>query len=840
MALGEQVLEWMLRRLRAGRPLAQDLVLAHDSPLLAEVGTSLDLRGERWRIARVTGELTLRDVLPEADRLIAIVPHSFPPLPMDLAGRAYLRRILDIRAEDVVAAVSGCPCEALVDEALAQAVFDSFEALRGTAGRWSRGELVRTREVRAMLVSAELGSARLDRERDWELLARWIRDGAPSFRAPTIVRSALEEAQPRTGRWLAWALTEGSIEKLCTAGALAASSEGLRLAPVIPGLAESDHAALVDLVDTAVREVWRTSPERAAEVLTPAERVARQVALDAGRHRMLRLPLEAALNRLARECARGTPPDDADIERLRRNLHAPALGASIAMISDLARLSRFLRVAPPTDDERGWAWLAYARRDVAWADLAYRRVRRGLETVEPWLVDPAREVLAAWLRHRDDVNSRFAVNLATNWSTLAGNADPRQPLLLSQVTRTVVRRLIDDGARVLLLVLDGCDLASFLELVESIPADARIGLALPDVRDGVLRDDLAAIGALGVAIAPVPTVTSHARRALFAGEIPGNLALNDTEAAAANATADQRAWARNTALGSARRQLFLKGDLGTAGEPLIEALRRKDVQVIAVVLNGVDDALSSRETTPIPPWSLAALGANAGAIVQTAIEEDWRVIVTADHGHTPYVASDRKVDADGIGHRFSAEPAEGTVMFLTGPLPRQPLHLLSRFGAWFGQQRRGFHGGAGLEEVAVPLAFLGRVRGEQEGRPRAPTWWWSTEEVLAQLPAATPRPVPPPAPPAAAVVGAPATLLDARLGSLTADEQRVVALLAQNQAARVAAIRSLLNKPLPRVVGFMQQLMNKMAELGCPWITVEIVDAGDRLYRYQPDVRGVR
>src|SRR5262249_12492218 len=153
-----------------------------------------------------------------------------------------------------------------------------------------------------------------------------------------------------------------------------------------------------------------------------------------------------------------------------------------------------------------------------------------------------------------------------------------------------------------------------------------------------LRNDLAAIGALGVAISPLPTVTSHARRALFAGEIPGNTAIDDTESPAANATADQQAWSRNTALGQASRRLVLKGEVGATGEPLLKTLRRKDVTVVAAVLNGVDDALSSRETTTMPPWSLATLGAGAATILRTAIDEGWRVIVTADHGHTPFVA----------------------------------------------------------------------------------------------------------------------------------------------------------------------------------------------------------
>lgn len=831
-AVGERALDWMLRRLHHAVRLEHDLVLVHDSPVLVDVGSSIDVRGEPWRVARVTGELTLRDALPEADRLIAIVPPSFPALPMDIAGRTYLRRILDLRADDLVAAVAARPCEALVDENLVRAVFDSVETLRATVGRWSLGELVTAREVRSVLVSAELGAARLDRERDWQLLARWILEGVPRFRAATLARSALEEAQPRTGAWLAWALTDGSLQQLCTAGALQSSPAGQAVAPTIPEVTTADRSALIELVDSALREVWRASPARACEMLVAAEREARQLTLDAGQHRLLRLPLENTLSRFARDCARGQPPDDTDVESLKRNLHATDLQSSIIMVGDLARLTRFQRLALPADDDRGRAWFPYARADLAWADLAYRRIRRALEVVPRWLFDPAGEVVAAWLQHRDDINARFAASLASHWASLAGNTDLRQPLALQQLTRCVVRRLVDAGARVLLLVLDGCDLTSFLEMIESIQASDRIGLVLPDVHDAALREDLVAMGPFGVAISPVPTVTSHARRALFAGEIPGNAALDDTESAAANTTADRLAWTRNTALGRMPRRLFLKGDLGGSSEPLLEALRRKEASVVAAVLNGVDDALSSRETTPMPAWSLAALGASAGTVVRTSIEEGWCVLVTADHGHTPFVAADRKVDATGLGHRFSGEAVEGAVEFRSGPLPRQPLHLLARFGAWFGQQRRGYHGGAGLEEVAVPLAFLGRVRGEQEGRPRPPAWWWSGEDAAL---------LPPPVEPARVTMSPlpairhTAATIDPRLASLGHEEQRVIMLLMQNHEVRLSAVVHLLKKPAVRVSGLMQQMMNKMADLGCRWITVEMLPDGDRLYRYQED-----
>ncbi len=857
---GERVLDWMLRRLRQAVPLNHDLVIVHDSLAFAEVGPSVDVHGSTWRVVRVTGELTLRDALPEADRLIAIVPPTFPPLPMDLEGRAYLGRILEIRADDVVAAAAGRFCEALVDEGLARAVFDSLDTLRDTAGRWSLGDLVTARELRTVLVGAELGSARLDRERDWELLARWILHGAPKFRAPTLVRAALVEAHPRTGAWLAWALTEGTLEQLCTAGALLPATVGAERAPTIPGVSVSEPEPLVDLVEGALREVARTKPARAREMLLEAERIARTLDLaddktfgtTARALRLLRVPLDAALSAAADLSAKGRPPDDADIEGFRRNLHATDLSPCIDLVADLARLARF-QAAPPNAGDGAIDWIAHALKHVAWADLAFRRARRNLETVPPWLKDAAREPLQKWLVSRDRLNVAFAGALARDWPRVARSTDTRQPLALHQVSRCVVRRLVDDGSRVLLLVLDGCDLASFLEIVESLPADSRIGLAIPDVNDSVLRDDLASMGALGVAVSPLPTVTSHSRRALFAGEVPGNTALDETESAAANAAADHTAWRHNTALGDIPRSLYLKGDLRAndrAGGPLLEALRAKEVRVLAVVLNGVDDALSSRETTPIPPWSLAALGAGAQEILELAISEGWVVLVTADHGHTPFVAVDRKLGASALGQRYAAEAHDGTVAFESGPLPRAPLHLAVRYGGWFGPQSRGFHGGAGLEEVAVPLAFLGRVRGEQEGRPRAPSWWWTSESepvVQPQRRSEVPPAVNVPAPtlPSRAKsqpppAGAATIEVDPRLASLSAEEKRIVLLLQRNQSARLSEIARHLQKTPMRASGFMQQLVRRLFDLGVPCITVEVLPDMDRLYKLQAIDRGTR
>ena len=106
------------------------------------------------------------------------------------------------------------------------------------------------------------------------------------------------------------------------------------------------------------------------------------------------------------------------------------------------------------------------------------------------LSTPALEVLQRALERRDELNLAFARSLARDWPQLAASKDLRQPLPLHQLSRVLLRRLVDDSQRVLLVVLDGCDLSTLLELLDTLGDDGNLGLTLPPVRTGSLRDDL--------------------------------------------------------------------------------------------------------------------------------------------------------------------------------------------------------------------------------------------------------------------------------------------------------------------------------------------------------------
>lgn len=850
-SLAERVLDWMLRRLVVGTPLRQSLMLVFDHVALEGLPAQVVAGGATWRVARVTGELTLRDALVDEAPLIAIVPEGFLPA-MDLAGRSYLGRVLQVRPEDVVAALAGRFCEPLVDEELAAAVLDMLDVMRERTPTWSLGNVVSAREVRGVLVSAELGGEeRLDRVAEWALLSQWIVGGVPTFRAPRLVALALVEARPRTGAWLAWVLEGGSLSALVAVGALSGGAWGLAVAPTLPQLGQGDRGELRGLVEIAVRDAYGRAPDRTREVLAEAERLAHRApgfrAAEAARYPLLSSVLVMALHTFIHDADQGKPAEDVAIETLLANLHARAYASPIDLARETSRLARFTRhVTPLPADTPAAAWFTLARDHSARADLCIRRLRRLLPEAPADLAAPATRVLERALRLRDGLNHAFGVTLARDWGAVAANKDLHGPLALHQVSRCLLRRLHDEGRKVLLVVLDGCDLSTFYELMEAIPSQEMVGLTPPPVVNASLREALK--DALLVGVAPVPTVTSHARRALFAGEIPGNTALDDTESASANSAGDQTAWMRNNAVLDVPRRLFLKGDLGADGAALRDTLTHGPERLVAVVFNGVDDALSSKETTPLPRWSFEALGGGAWATLKCAVEQDWTVVLTADHGHTPHLSPERKVSPRSQGARFGIEPSVGAISFTFGPLPIKPLYLLTDVGAWHGGQHRGYHGGAGLEEVAVPLAFLGRV-GIGQGRLPPPIWWWSDvpsdtrQEPTAHAapPVYTPAP-PPPLAPAAAEPAAPKTPripsgIPEGVRAVFEDRPdllRALEVLAEKKVLSLPQLASALRLPPFLVSGRMGNIQAELARAGQAAPFIEEGENNDRVYHWRP------
>lgn len=758
MTLGDRVLDWLLRRHQKQKPLEADLVLVRAHPSIADTPPSFLFRGEEaWHFASVRGELTLRHALLRGGRLVAAVPEGMT-IPLDLSERAYLRRPLTVEAHDIVAGLANTYCVRIEDAALARVILEGSERLSQHSAAWTlSGSVVTEEEVQQAIVASELGFDRkLERLPPAALLARWIVEGPPSPRMPALLERILRKAHGRDGEWLAWAIQEGNLDRLLTAGALAGSQRGRAAAPEVPRM-DDDRAwaALRALVEDATRKAWEMSPSAVSARLSEAEGLARRLGLggkDAEHHPLLRTLLEAALFEYAHAAAAGTPPTKEQLDPLERNLYGEQHHDARKLVEELSRLSRFCQQAAQVKPASIGEWARFARDHSAWADLSARTARRLGEHPAPDLVAPRRRVLERYLEVRDELNRRFAESLAAQEAEAYRTAALPEVLPLHTVTRSLICPLVEAGCRVLLAVLDGCDIGTFYELLTTPPDGFRVGLCLPEV-NGRLAGDLERATALHVGLAPLPTVTSHARRALFAGEIPQNPALDEVEATAASARADHDAWSRNAALRDVSHRLFLKPDLGPEGANVLAAIESGDDKVVAVVFNAVDDALSSHETTAMGPWTYASMGSVLRNAIESAARQGMTIVVTSDHGHTPFWSMDRKAGPKGP-QRCAEEPLPGAVAFGGGGLRKTPLYLLTAVGAYAGTQARGFHGGASLEEVVVPIALLGPVSHPMDAQPARPVWWTGEVEELppGQAPGPKQASVPPASRMAAPVV----------------------------------------------------------------------------------------
>src|SRR5262249_43109700 len=155
------------------------------------------------------------------------------------------------------------------------------------------------------------------------------------------------------------------------------------------------------------------------------------------------------------------------------------------------------------------------------------------------------------------------------------------------------------------------------------------------------------------ALSPLPTVTSHARGAIFLGELPNDPLVAETVFRDQDeAKTDKARFNQNAALGNRSRRLFLKADLADGGQALLTALEDDSLSVIGAVFNAVDDQIGSSNTGAILRLMPEDITAFKPAL-RVALKAGRKVLVTADHGHSPYVDKSLRTGA-GRAPRYIA------------------------------------------------------------------------------------------------------------------------------------------------------------------------------------------
>ncbi len=708
-----------------------------------------------WNAAIVRGDFGLRWALARQDGpLAAVVTCSPAALQPDLRERAVLRRVVPPLARDLFASLAGRECAA-IDEtrfrpALVALLARSFDRVAAGAAGYTWGRIVQETDALTLLgsVALDVDSGALP-ESAAALLARWLRV-APAFDAglDDLVKDMLVRRFPSQASLLQAALRRGVRPYVAEFAGTERSSRA--------------HAPSADeaLITDALSRLHRDEPSLLHAVLADAEAAFIKSRRPPAGFPLLANAYRTRLHEIVRACQDGAPPGDGEIAGLDAFLFADA--SEITTLRAIARLARAVGAAGAlpralTIEAFGDAYC----RELAWGDLAARRAR---DADVATLDSVSRETIAAlvtrWLELRDEWNASFAAHASRDWSNAVHGKRRKGPLSVHRVLGEVVRPIVhpnlpDDtaGHKVFLVVLDGCDLASFYEIVRALE-QAGIAPIVPPKVSGLplLSDDAgeATIPRVALGIAPIPTMTGHARRALFAGMIPDAIVLDEREAQAASASADGRAFDRAVPLGTATRRLFLKGDLADGGTTLRSLLETRESapDIVAAVFNEVDDSLSSSQRGVLPEWRLGNLGALAQALA-VAARSGWITIITADHGNTPY-RGEPDLRVNGFAGARYAElpqgpaPVQHSVVFEKGDsLPRR-IAALYRVGEHGSSQHVGYHGGASLEEVFVPIACLGA--GTLDARAiYEPAWWLGlSSSRVASLPLRVPdaRPLP--------------------------------------------------------------------------------------------------
>jgi hypothetical protein len=335
---------------------------------------------------------------------------------------------------------------------------------------------------------------------------------------------------------------------------------------------------------------------------------------------------------------------------------------------------------------------------------------------------------------------------------------------------------------------------------------------------------------VALGISPMPTITSHARRAIFAGMIPDAVVIDDRESVAAASPADAKAFERSVALGSATRTLLLKGDLADDGAVLESLLAAPNSApaVLAAVFNEVDDALSSKQSGVLPIWQLGNLGKVARALT-VAVRNGWTIILTADHGHTPFREPDMRA-AGFSGSRYvdlpnGPAPVPQSVVFEKGSDVPRRLAALYRVGEHGAPAHVGYHGGASLEEVFVPIACLGS--GTLDPRSISEPAWWSGGIPEASRPArplgdrSQPRPSQTAVqellvPAGAATKSATARILELVTSILSSQNAAIVTSIAQYQVLDAAGIAKAHSLKPGLVPGRIDEIVATIEAAGLP------------------------
>ncbi|MDN5750602.1 MAG: BREX-2 system phosphatase PglZ, partial [Pseudonocardia sp.] len=401
-----------------------------------------------------------------------------------------------------------------------------------------------------------------------------------------------------------------------------------------------------------------------------------------------------------------TTADDAAFAALDEHLQADAEGYRVERVRAAARLQRWLATLPSPGYATAGDGLADHARELAWVDRALTRVRAGDS-------DPrVAAVLGRSAKRAGAVRATFDTAFAARVATM--DATPAEALAVETVLARVVGPLAAQ-VPVLLVVIDGMSGAVAGDLTETI-ADRRTGWT------EIVR---AGDGGREAILAALPTETRYSRTSLLCAQ----LGAGDQVAERA-AFPVHRFWPAGGAV-LVHKSGVAGRDGADLGVDLEQAVGPEGPRVAAVVLNTVDDSLAKGRQARDPAWrpdDVAALP----QLLDRAVGAGRVVLLVSDHGHVLEHGGEHRHHAGG-GARWrpdddvpkADEVVVGGARVL---IPEGRAIFAATEDVRYGAKAHGYHGGATLAEMAIPLIALlppglPMPTGWAQHTLGAPAWW---------------------------------------------------------------------------------------------------------------------
>ncbi|MDN5913790.1 MAG: BREX-2 system phosphatase PglZ [Pseudonocardia sp.] len=406
-------------------------------------------------------------------------------------------------------------------------------------------------------------------------------------------------------------------------------------------------------------------------------------------------------------------------ERLAKHIRAPAEAHRVERVRCAARLQRWLEGRSEPSYATAVEGITDHARTLSWVDRALAQIRAGD-------ADPrVRAVLDAVARRagvaRAEHDRTFAARLSADATTPTGA--PAVETLLAQVVAPLAVE-----QPVLLVVVDGMSGAVAGDLAERITD--RSGWS------EVVRSEH---GDREAVLAAFPTETTYSRTSLLCAEL-----RRGDQATERSAFAQHPFWQAGGAT-LVHKAGIAGRDGADLGSELDDALGPAGRRVVGVVLNSVDDSLTSGRQSRDPAWKPEDV-TGLTPLLERAAESGRVVVLTSDHGHVLEHGSELRSRPGGGARWHPGDPADDEVV-VTGPrvlVPDERAVLAATEEIRFGARAHGYHGGATLAEAAIPLTVL-----LPPGVPVPDRWfphhgtppgWWDGPAHTVALPVA-PAPV---------------------------------------------------------------------------------------------------